>query len=75
MADADGIILEAPDDTGLDVHVDAITEEMYVEHSARRWACVAIAKREDRGATGVQDRRDLQRLLGQMESSGAVREG
>ena len=39
MADVDGVLLEVPDGTRLDVHVDAITEEMYVERSGKRWAC------------------------------------
>ena len=74
MADADGVVLEVPDGTELDVHVDAITEEMYVERSGRRWACVPVAKREGRGQMGVRDRRDLQRLLGEMQQGG-VRKG
>lgn len=75
MADADGVVLEVPDGTELDVHVDAITEEMYVERSGRRWACVPVAKREGRGQMGVQDRRELQRLLGEMQQGGGVRKG
>lgn len=46
MADADGVVLEVPDGTVLDVHVDAVTEEMYVEHSGRRWGCRPISPRE-----------------------------
>ena len=75
MVDTDGVLLEVPDSTALDVHLDAITEEMYVERSGRRWACVPVAKREGRGPAGVQDRRDLQRLLLHMQQGGAVREG
>lgn len=74
MVDADGVILEVPDGTRLDVHVDAITERMYVERAGERWSCVAVARREGRGAIGTQDRRDLQRLLGEMGRGGAVRE-
>lgn len=74
MVDADGVLLEVPDGTALDVHVDAITEEMYVERSGKRWACAAVAKREGRGLSGIQDRRELQRLLGEMRLSGGVRE-
>ena len=47
MAAADDAVLEVPDGTRLDVHVGAITEEMYVERSGRRWAC---ARRRARGA-------------------------
>lgn len=75
MVDADGVLLEVPDGTRLDVHVDAITEEMYVEHSGRRWPCVAVARREGRGPVGVQDRRELQRRLSEMRSGSAIREG
>lgn len=46
MADADGVVLEVPDGTVLDVHVDAVTEEMYVERSGRRWGCRPISPRE-----------------------------
>lgn len=75
MVDADGVILEAPDDTRLDVHVDAITEEVYVERSGKRWACVPVAKRRGRGPGAAQDRRDLQRILSDMQCGGAAREG
>lgn len=76
MADADGVALEVPDDTRLDVHVDAITEEMYVERSGKRWACVEVAKRERQGTFfGIQDRRELQRHLSKMGHSGGCREG
>lgn len=40
MVDEDGFLLEVADGTRLSVHVDAITEEMYVERSGRRWVCV-----------------------------------
>lgn len=46
MADADGVVLEVPDGTVLDVHADAVTEEMYVERSGRRWGCRPISPRE-----------------------------
>lgn len=75
MVDADGVILEAPDDTRLDVHVDAITEELYVERSGKRWACVPVARRRGRGPGAAQDRRDLQRILSDMQCGGAAREG
>jgi AraC-like DNA-binding protein len=76
MADADGVVLEVPDDTKLDVHVDAITEEMYVERSGKRWPCVEVAKRERQGTFfGIQDRRELQRHLSEMDHSGGYREG
>ncbi|MBR3383785.1 MAG: hypothetical protein IKG69_01020, partial [Atopobiaceae bacterium] len=75
MVDADGVILEAPDDTRLDVHVDAITEELYVERSGKRWACVPVARREGTGFSDIQDRRALQRLLSDMQCGGAAREG
>ena len=71
----DGVLLEVPDGTRLAVHVDAITEEMYVERSGRRWACVPVAKRSGTGLSNVQDRRSLQRLLTEMRGDGAVREG
>ena len=72
--DADGELLEVPDGTRLDVHVDAITEEMYVERSGRRWACVPVAGREGPGPSAVRDRRDLQDLLSDMQGDGAARE-
>ena len=75
MVDADGVVLETPDDTRLDVHVDAITEELYAERSGRRWACVPVARRGGRGPGAAQDRRDLQRLLSEMRRGGAAREG
>lgn len=75
MADGDGAVLEVPDGTRLDVHVDAISEEMYVERSGRRWACVRVAEREGRGPIGAQDRRELQRLLSEMQGEGAARRG
>lgn len=75
MADDDGVLLEVPDGTELDVHVDAISEEMYVERSGRRWACVAVAKREGRGPAPAQDRRELQRLLSEMQGENAARRG
>ena len=76
MADADGVVLEVPDDTKLDVHVDAITEEMHVERSGKRWPCVEVAKRERQGTFfGIQDRRELQRHLSEMDHSGGYREG
>ena len=75
MADADGVLLEVPDGTRLDVHVDAITEEMYVERSGRRWACVPVSEREGTGPGPIQDRRALQKLLSEMRGPGALREG
>lgn len=75
MVDGDGALLEVPDGTRLDVHVDAITEEMYVERSGRRWACVPVGRREGRGPVAVRDRRDLQRLLSEMQRGSGVREG
>ena len=75
MVDADGVILEAPDDTRPDVHVDAITEELHVERSGKRWACVPVARRGGRGPGAAQDRRDLQRILSDMQCGGAAREG
>ena len=75
MVDSDGVLLEVPDGTRLAVHVDAINEEMYVERSGRRWACVPVAERSGTGLSNVQDRRSLQRLLTEMQGDGAVREG
>ncbi len=75
MAAADGAVLEVPHGTRLNVHVGAITEEMYVERSGRRWACARVAEREGRGSVGAQDRRDLQRLLSEMQAEGSVRKG
>lgn len=75
MCDGDGVLLEVPDGTALSVHVDAVTEEMYVERDGRRWACVPVATRSGRGPVGAEDARDLQRLLSEMSLGGAVREG
>lgn len=75
MADADGVILETPDDTRLNVHVDAITEELYVERSGKRWSCIPVARREGTGFSSIQDRRALQRLLSEMQGDNAAREG
>ena len=75
MADGDGVVLEVPDGTVLDVHVDAITEEMYVERSGKRWACVPVSGRERAGLGAAQDRRAMQRLLSEMQGSNAAREG
>lgn len=74
MVDEDGVILEVPDKTVLDVHIDVITEEMYVEHKGKRWRCIAMEKREGRGPIGVQDRRELQYTLKAMQSGSAARE-
>ena len=74
MVDENGVLLEVPDRTVPDARMDAITEEMYVEHGGKRWGCVAMASREGRGPIGVQDRRDLQNTLRSMQGSGAVRE-
>lgn len=57
MADADGVVLEVPDGTVLDVHVDAVTEEMYVERSGRRWGCRPISPREPADISSAPDRR------------------
>lgn len=75
MCDADGVLLEVPDGTALSVHVDAVTEEVYVERGGRRWACVPVAARSGRGPVGAKDARDLQRLLGEMSLGGSLREG
>ncbi len=75
MADADGVALEVPNGTRLDVHADALSDEMYVERSGRRWACVRVANREGRGPVGAQDRRELQRLPSEMQGEGAARRG
>ena len=75
MADPDGVLLEVPDGTRLDVHVDAITEELYVERSGKRWACVPASKREGTGLGPVRDRRALQSLLSEMRSPDALSRG
>ncbi len=75
MADADGVALKIPDGTRLDVHADTLSDEMYVERSGRRWACVRVANREGRGPVGAQDRRELQRLPSEMQGEGAARRG
>ena len=75
MVDADGVVLEVPDDTRLDVHVDAITEEMYVERSGKRWSCVPLETRSSYSPIWAQDRRTMQRFLSLMQSSEAIREG
>lgn len=75
MADADGVVLEVPDGTVLDVHVDAVTEEMYVERSSRRWGCRPISPREPADISSAPDRRGLQHLLSQMSGENAARRG
>lgn len=75
MADADGVVLEVPDGTVLDVRVDAVTEEMYVERSGRRWGCVPIASREPADISSSPGRRGLQQLLSQMSGKSAARRG
>lgn len=49
MCDEGGALLEVPDGTRLAVHVDMITELMYVEREGRRYACAPVARREGRG--------------------------
>lgn len=75
MVDGDGVLLEVPDDTRLDVHVDAITEAMYVERSGKRWSCVPVAARRGTSPVGARDRRELQGLLAEMQRGGAARQG
>jgi hypothetical protein len=75
MVDADGVVLEVPDDTRLDVRVDAITEEMCVERSGKRWFCVPLETRSSYSPIWAQDRRTMQRFLSLMQSSEAIREG
>lgn len=75
MTDADGVLLEVLDGTRLDLHVDAITEEMYVERSGKRWACVPVSAREGTDLGSAQDRRALQSLLSEMRGPDALREG
>ena len=75
MVDADGVVLEVQDDTRLDVHVDAITEEMCVERSGKRWSCVPLETRSSYSPIWAQDRRTMQRFLSLMQSSEAIREG
>lgn len=75
MADADGVVLEVPDGTVLDVHVDAVTEEMYVERSGRRWRCRPISSREPADISPEPDRGALQQLLSQMSGENAARRG
>ena len=75
MVDADGVVLEVPDDTRLDVHVDAITEEMYVERSGKRRPCVPLETRRSYSPIWAQDRRTMQRFLSLMQTSEAKREG
>ena len=55
MVDADGVVLEVPDDTRLDVHVDAITEEMCVERSGKRWSCVPLETRSSYSPIWAQE--------------------
>lgn len=75
MCDDDGVLLEVPDGTTLAVHIDMVTELMYVERGGRRYACVPVARREGRGPAPAADRRDMQRLLSEMGFSGAARRG
>lgn len=75
MCDSDGVLLEVPDGTSLDVHVDVVSEEMYVERGGRRYACVPLARRERPGMIGAADRRELQRLLGEMRAGRAPGKG
>ena len=53
----------------------SLNKEVYVERSGKRWACVPVARRRDRGPGATQDRRDLQRILSDMQCGGAAREG
>ena len=48
MMDLDGVVLGVPNDTRLNVHMNAITTEIYVERSGMRWKCVPVTEREGR---------------------------
>jgi hypothetical protein len=73
LVDDDGVIYDPGEGTKVGVFVDAITEEMYVEHRGRRLMCAAVGKRERQDVSGVQDRRDLQYLLSDMTLEDAAR--
>jgi len=75
VVDSDGVILESESPTTVNVHVDAITEELYAELRGRRYALVEFASRDRRGPAGAYDQRDLQRILKGMSGENAVREG
>ena len=75
MCDSDGVLLEVPDGTSLDVHVDVVSGELYVERGGRRYACVPLARRERPGMIGAADRRELQLLLGEMRAGRAPGRG
>jgi hypothetical protein len=66
-------LFELADGTKVGVFVDAIAEEIYVEHCGRRLMCAAVGKRERQDVSGVQDRRDLQYLLSDMTLEDAAR--
>ena len=48
MVDLDGVVLGVPNDTRPNVHVNAITKEIYVERSGMRWKCVPVTECEGR---------------------------
>jgi hypothetical protein len=73
LVDADGVIWNPGEGAKVGVHVDCITEELYAERNRRRYAMVPIDSRERPQIVGVQDRRDLQRLLSDMTMDGAER--
>ena len=73
LVDADGVIWNPGEGVKVSVHVDCMTEEMYAERNRRRYSMVPIESRERPQLAGVQDRRDLQRLLSDMTREGAMR--
>ena len=73
LVDADGVIWNPGEGVKVSVHVDCVTEEMYAERNRRRYSLVPIESRERPQIVGVQDRRDLQRLLSDMTRDGAER--
>jgi hypothetical protein len=75
MVDGDGVVVDPGDGREVSVYVDAVTEEVYAEAAGRRLALVPVGTREGRGPAGAQDRRDLQRVLGEMTREGAARMG
>lgn len=73
LVDADGVIWNPGEGAKVSVHIDCITEEMYAERNRRCYSLVPIESRERPQIVGVQDRRDLQRLLSDMTRDGAER--
>lgn len=75
MVDADGVVVDPGDGREVRVYVDALTEELYAEAAGRRLSLVPVGTHERQGQIGVQDRRELQRVLDEMTREGAARLG